>query len=60
MTRSIGKTSIINRFNIFHTTDARCRMTPTTRPKPHKPSTVLCYISIVVGTVSLSVTLGIK
>ena len=28
-------------------------MTPTTRPKPQNPSIVLCYISVVMVTISL-------
>ena len=30
-------------------------MTPTTQPKSHNPSTVLCWISIAVVTISLVV-----
>ena len=51
------KTSKNDRLNKFHTTDPRCRMTPTTRPKPHKPSIVLCYIFVAVVTVSLVVSM---
>ena len=36
-------------------TYSRCRMTPITRPKPQKPSIVLCYIFVVVVTVYLVV-----
>jgi len=44
-----------DRFNIFPTTDPRCRMTPLTRPEPQKASTVLCCIFVIVVTGSLVV-----
>ena len=55
LTRSTEKTSGNDRFNKFHTTYSRCTMTPTTRPKSQKPSTVLCYIYVAAVTVFLVV-----
>ena len=39
----------------FTTTYLRYKMTPTTRPKPHNPSIVLCQIIVDVVTISLVV-----
>ena len=57
MTKWIEKTSRHDRSNRFQQipTYSRYRITPTTRPKPHNPSTVLCYIYVTVVTVSLVV-----
>ena len=55
LTTSIEKAYGHDRSNRFHTTYSCYRMAPTTRPKPQNPSTVFCWISVAVVTISLVV-----